>query len=208
MPSKLHNVTIVALHGFNSNATEFREKLAHVWDAEWAEQTRMVFLTAPLRRISCYGNAWYRSWHNYFTSYGDSGVAHEEEIDMHDLRETRRYVQQIVEAEKLLTSRVILVGESQGACCAIDAGMQLGVPVIALYGQRYVHTPLNARIPIYAFWGGRDTIISPHISMASLQGAHLTFVIGSTYTHADVGSKLSKFCNKAMQSITSSFFEI
>lgn len=196
-----HTCTVIALHGFNSNAVEFSDKLARWWDMSLLDHTRVVFLMAPLRRISCYNNEWYRSWHDYFTAHGDDGVAREEEIDAANLHETRRYVRGVVERERRLTDRIVLLGESQGACCAIDAGMELEVPVIALYGQRYVHTPLNMRTPIYAFWGGRDTVISAHVAASSLVGANVTATTASTYAHADTGSKLATFLRASMASI-------
>ena len=203
MPLRSHKWTVIALHGFNSNGEEFCQKMECGWRPHVRDHARLVFLTAPLRRISCYGNDWYRSWHNYYTSYGDDGVECEEEIDTNDLHETRQYVRNIVDIERRLTRHVILLGESQGACCAIDAGMQLGVPVIALYGQRYVHTPLRANSPIFAFWGGRDTVISPRLAMPSLKGATLTHHTASACAHAETGPELWMFMNAALNSITS-----
>ena len=126
------------MHGFTDNAKNYAETLLPMLSAELgsSEQppnahVRFVFLQAPQRRISCYGEPRQRhaAWHDYFTDHGgEEGKPElEEELDTAHLEWTRRQVHRVldVEAARLSghTSRLVLLGQSQGSCCAIDAAL-------------------------------------------------------------------------------------
>ena len=182
-----HKWTVVALHGFNSNGDEFARKLHPVWPSWWHDHARYVFLTAPLRRISCYNQTWYRSWHDYFTAFGDDGIEREEVIDRQHLEQMRLSIGMVVRQEQAKVGNVLLIGESQGACCALDVASVTNIPVIALFGQRYKDTPRVLLRHAWIIAGGRDTVISPKLIEDSLKdsGAHIRLL--SSYQHAQSG---------------------
>lgn len=203
-PREAHLLTIIALHGFGSHGAEFRAKLAAAWPNEWRAHARIVYPTAPLRRISCYDGAWFRSWHDYFTAYGDRGDVREEQIDAVDLDETRRSLGALLARERRVAGRDIAVaflGESQGACCAINAAMHFGTPVVSLYGQRYAVTPLASNVSVHAFIGGRDTVIAPTLTRNSLRDAKAREVVAPGYAHAQVGPRLTSFLRESLRLI-------
>lgn len=153
-------LTIIALHGFSSNASEMCRKYDHLLPAN----TRRIYPNAPLRRISCYDGAWHRSWHDYHTNYGDAGIQMEEEIDASHLVESSTRIQSIASR---YGNTVLVLGESQGACLAIDVAMRYGYRAISLFGQRYAVTPRN-RSRIDALIGGCDTVIPKSVAWTSL----------------------------------------
>ena len=67
---------------------------------------RFVFLTAPMREVSCYGDPKpeHHAWHDYWTDHGgDEGRPDiEEEIDSGQLDWTRQQVHAIMDAEAAL----------------------------------------------------------------------------------------------------------
>jgi predicted esterase len=126
------------MHGFTDNAKNYAETLLPMLSAELgsSEQppdahVRFVFLQAPQRRISCYGEPRQRhaAWHDYFTDHGgEEGKPElEEELDTAHLEWTRRQVHRVLDAEAARLSghmsRLVLLGQSQGSCCAIDAAL-------------------------------------------------------------------------------------
>ena len=191
------NVSVIALHGFNSCGKEFKDKIQDLIPAG----VRSHFLTAPLRRITVYDNQWYRSWHDYFTNYGDHNIQKEESIDESHVLEVRYMLHRMIKKEYEKNNTVVVVGESQGACCAIDAGMTSDVPVtvIELYGQRYKMTPLSNHSKIHAFHGGKDIVIPLKVAQDSLPNTH--FVVAPSFHHAQSGSALFRFMQNAFSLI-------
>ena len=120
LPRITHRCTIVALHGFNSNGVEFREKLRDALPKWWCDYAQILFVNAPMRRITCYRGAWMRSWHDYYTNFGDDGADREEEICVEDLVNIRESLRAFVDD---IDKPVILLGESQGGCVALDLSL-------------------------------------------------------------------------------------
>ena len=133
--------TIICLPGYTCSAASQA--------AEWGpqlralERTRVVFLEAPRRGITCYGRTpkpLKIAWHDYFTDYGGASRKpnQEETIDVQHLLQMRRQLHNVVDQEvrprlvlgpssvpaqaALLDndfSSVVFFGESQGAAeCA------------------------------------------------------------------------------------------
>lgn len=167
--------TLLMLHGFSSNASDFAAKMEPLLSSDDAAAFYRVYPTAPLRRIRCYDGAWFRSWHDYLTAHGDAGEAIEEEIA--DLDETIERMLSLVRRQVAASSRpVALVGESQGACVAVAVAVAaaeryaLRLPVVSLYGQRYSRTPASRAFPLYAFWSDADAVIAPDLVRGGLHG--------------------------------------
>ena len=168
------------------------------------QHARVVFLTAPLRRISCYGGAYRRSWHDYFTAHGDRGEAVEENIDEADLAAASAAVAARVEAERRRTPHVWVLGESQGGCTALDVATATAAPAIVIYAQRYMATRRRrcGAPRVWSFHGGDDRVICPDLAIPSLPaGARVRVARG--YTHASTGAALSRFLRDAIRELSS-----
>ena len=203
-PTGTHVCTIIALHGFTSNAQQFRDKLEAVFPGAIKQNARVLFPNAPLRAISCYDGRKHRSWHDYFSNYGDSGENKEESIDVAQLDETSTEIGSMVCTERKRSKHVWLLGESQGACVALDAAIRARAPVIMLYGQRYTSTSTQSDATIvYSFHGGHDTVIPSTIGIKSLNGmsgrVHTTIAQG--YEHAEVGEAVAKFLQRTVRGL-------
>ena len=123
--------SILLLHGFACDAKQcassWKPRLKAMGDL--GQRCRLVFLNAPKREISCYpGETPVESaWHDYFTDHGGAGGRPEieEDIDLHDLAESRRLVHAAMDGEAARYGgdygKVALFGESQGGCTALDA---------------------------------------------------------------------------------------
>ena len=176
--------TIVFLHGFSSNGSEFRDKISSALPADIATH-RLIFPNARIRPISCYDGARVRSWHDYLTNYGDRNIAHEEVVQ--DVEES------ILDLLQLKPS--IIVGESQGACVAYEVGRRARIPTIMLYGQRYTMFPHNTPFPLRALIGKRDRVIPLSVSKPQMPTfAEVTVGDGS---HAEMSEDASLFLQKA-----------
>ena len=146
------------------------------------QRTRLVFLCAPQRPISCFaGRPRQYAWHDYFTDHGgiEGRPNLEEEIDLDHLRWSRAQVHEAIDREAALLgeaglSRIALVGESQGACVALDAALSypsglLG-GVFSSYGMLYSHSeapPEKRDQPIAAFIGAGDRCIGAGLALRS-----------------------------------------
>ena len=203
-PAHAHRLTVVALHGFNSSGPEFQAKLRSLLPRHVRNHTRLVFPSAPTRRITCYRNSRMSAWHDYFTNYGDFDDAQEEDIDVEQLKESSSRIQMLVAAERERCSRTVLLGESQGGCVAIDVALRFNVPAISLFGQRYRSSPSDAfHPPIFSLHGGWDTVIPPEIGVSSLEtipNVRLKTVRG--YTHAQGGRVVNTFIRDALVTLS------
>ena len=193
-PRHAHLCTILALHGFTSNASDFKEKLRDAIPTWWRNHAKIVFLNAPMRRISCYNNQWMRSWHDYYTNYGDLHEGLEEEIDADDLNRVRHWIGSIINS---LDQPAVILGESQGACVAIDVGYAYNAPVISLYGQRYRHTPKQGHVNTSALVGTKDDVIPPKLTMQSLRDTNASIVTANNF-HAEMNTETKAFLKNAL----------
>ena len=120
------------------------------------------------------------AWHDYLTDHGGTEGCPEieEEIDIHHLEWTRRQVHRVLSAEASRfgprgASRVALIGQSQGSCCALDAALTHRSELRGVFcsiGQLYSHTPVDARrkaMPIVTFNGAADRCIAASLAMRS-----------------------------------------
>ena len=153
-PGAPHDATLLLLPGFTCSA----ESMAESWMPAISEtlgdrggRLKLVFLNAPEREVSCYGDERPRlqAWHDYFTDHGgDEGRPEvEEEIDEAHVAWSRARIHAAIDAEVALLggdhSRVAVGGASQGCCMALDAALThpavLG-GVFASFGQVYACT--------------------------------------------------------------------
>ena len=205
--------TVILLHGFSSNADEMHAKI-HGFFPDWfARNARFVYLTAPLRRITCYSDGWYRSWHDYFTQYGDVGVAAEEVIDVDHLRQTRAFLHDVVRNESRARPGVpvFLLGESQGGCCALDAFLTSELDalsgVIVSYAMRYSATPMPSfkrDAPVWFFHSRADGVIPYALAKRSLEGLRAHSVVVDRLPHASVGRAFESFLHVALTTLVGS----
>jgi phospholipase/carboxylesterase len=179
-----HSATIIFLPGFTTTAKSYAEgylpKLAAQLPAAALARFRLVFLNAPHRKISCYGQPRPKmpAWHDYYTDHGgrDGRPEVEEEIDAAQLEWTRWQVHAILDSEVARlggeADRVVLYGESQGGCCAIDCALtypkRLGGVFLAI-SQLYSHTPISEfahrAMRIVTFNGAADATIGCSLAL-------------------------------------------
>ena len=142
---------------------------------------KLVFLNAPVRAVSCYGDDRPRhpAWHDYFTDHGgDEGHPEmEEEIDEAQLTWSRAKIHEVIDREAALLggdySRVAIGGASQGCCTALDAALthpRLLGGVFASFGHVYSCTLREMRadksaLKIFAFHGAGDRCIAASLAL-------------------------------------------
>lgn len=202
-PSAAHRCTLIALHGFSSNGSEFRDKLTPQLPHWIHAHARVVYLTAPLRRITCYNDTWYRSWHDYFTNHGDRGELIEETIDAADLDAVADRIRTFILQEARLAKPVWLIGESQGGCTALHVALRNRVPAIVMYAQMYKSSERHlANLPpprVWCFHGGRDTVIPWSVASRRITGAlGASVTIHARYGHAQSGPSIVDFLERSL----------
>mmetsp|Transcript_7399 Transcript_7399/g.19406 ORF Transcript_7399/g.19406 Transcript_7399/m.19406 type:complete len:325 (-) Transcript_7399:144-1118(-) len=119
------------------------------------------------------------AWHDYLTDHGgDEGRPDiEEEIDSNHLEWTRHQVHRALDIEVARlggdAKRVLLLGQSQGSCCAIDAALTyvhcIG-GVFCSIGQVYKVTPIpdhRKALNIVTFNGAGDRCIAASLALRS-----------------------------------------
>lgn len=208
-PSGAHMYTVILAHGFSSTGVELHAKVHEFFPTWFARQARFVYLTAPLRRITCYGERWYRAWHDYLTHHGDDGEAVEESIAFDDLLETREALHAAIRREWSVARPLVLFGESQGGCCAIDAALTSTLPVhaIATYAMRYSSTPeraVRAGPHAHVFHSRTDAVIPYALARASLAHTDVRWWVADNLTHATVNGSFKTFLHQALERITTS----
>jgi predicted esterase len=182
-----HVATLIMLHGFTSSGKSYgsgwTQNLRQRLGADVTGGIKFVWLNAPVRVVSCYGDDRPRlpAWHDYLTDHGgEEGCPEiEEEIDEAQLKWSREQIHARIDAEAELLlgdyTRIAIGGQSQGCCMALDAalthprGAQLG-GVFASFGQVYKCTPAPAdrlELRICAFNGAADRVIAASLSMRS-----------------------------------------
>ena len=184
-PTRQHTATVVVLHGFTCNGHDFADELLPPLRSRLSRDEfgslRFVFLTAPMREVSCYGDPKpeHHAWHDYWTDHGgDEGRPDiEEEIDSGQLDWTRQQVHAIMDAEAALLGgdmgRVALVGQSQGSCTATHCALthpQQPAGLFCSIGMLYTHTPVPPErngLQIFTFNGAADDCIACCLSLRS-----------------------------------------
>ena len=173
--------SVVVLHGFTCNGPELADELIPPLIEQFprARQVRFVFLTAPTRSISCYGEPQeLNGWHDYFTDHGgaEGRPDIEEEIDVGQLEWSAAQVHKVMDAEAALLgdddlSRVALLGQSQGSCTSLHCALTHPKPPAGWFGsigQLYSHTPVPSdrkEMPMFMFNGAADDCIACSLSL-------------------------------------------
>ena len=102
-----HAATVVMLHGFTSSgkqlASGWLPALSRVLGPRALATLKLVFLNAPVRAVSCYGEERPRhpAWHDYYSDHGgDEGRPElEEDIDEEQLAWCRSKIHEVLDAE-------------------------------------------------------------------------------------------------------------
>lgn len=193
------------LHGFSSNNKEFFDKIGHL------VPPNSVFLKARLRNITCYNNKKYRGWHDYYTAFGDESDCNAEEVISHtDLLETREYLHNMINKLKEESNHIVLIGESQGGCVAIDAALttHVNVSVIASYCQLYSCTLndknfiiQNAK-NIHLFHSTVDNVIPWRVTQQNIQKIPINITLVHNHGHAEMSDKYEDFVTSAIRFIS------
>lgn len=193
----LHHVkTVIFVHGLGSNAQSVTEHWLYLFDRS---TTKLIFLQAPVRYVTCYGQRM-RSWHDYYT---DNSECNEEDMrNETDLANTRDYIHGIIEKERVSPDCIFLWGQSQGACCALDAALSFKQKIGGIFmsfGMLYSTTIQLSTPPIYAFHGENDTIIPYKLfkkSMKNIQYVEGTASVEHTVWTLQEEAFLRKFIRK------------
>lgn len=186
-PPHAHAATVIMLPGFTNTGKAFgggwlptlRKRLG----AEKMGCIKFMWLNAPVRAVSCYGEEKPRlpAWHDYFTDHGgaEGRPEIEEEIDIGHVEWVREQVHAIIDSEASALGgdygRIAVGGQSQGCCMALDIALTHNrggelAGVFASFGQVYSCTPIPAdrrHMRIHAFHGAADRIIAASLSMRS-----------------------------------------
>jgi len=158
-----HNTHVMfLLHGYSCDA-ESMEHYADMFMKQLPNDINMKFICpeAPIRNVSCYSER-VQSWYNYYTDY----CYREEKINYVHCKNITEKLKDMVneEAEKLLFdySKIYIVGESQGACQALDLGMSISQKlggILSFRGHLLRQTPILNRQKIWASHGKLDDAI-------------------------------------------------
>jgi predicted esterase len=176
--------SLIVLHGFTMNGRDHSRywlpRLRQALSPPVLDSLRIVFLTAPKRRISCYpGNPTLHAWHDYLTDHGgrEGRPDLEEEINEQHLVWCRENIHASIASEAELVggiNRVALLGESQGACVALDAALTFPAGAIAgvfsSHGQLYRMSPTppeRTNLHVAAFHGAADSCIGAGLALRS-----------------------------------------
>lgn len=188
-PQGEHRATLIVLHGFtcydeHCPVRGWVRALAARLGPESFGTLKFVFLIAPMRLISCYGEPRETmcAWHDYFTDHGgDEGRPEiEEDIDVEQLIWCRNRIHEVIEQEASLLggdiAKVAIGGQSQGSCVALDAALTLPPGrtlggVFASCGHLYSSTPVmpveTVTLPIVAYHGAGDRCIAAGLALRS-----------------------------------------
>ena len=180
-PRCKHVASVIVLHGFTCDgemlAGELLPPLQSRLKAKQFGGIRFVFLTAPLRAVSCYGTKEEHAWHDYFTDHGgaEGRPEIEETVDVGQLEWSAAQVHAAMDAEaKLLGgdyARIGVVGQSQGSCTAPHSVLthpENACGVFCSIGQLYSVTPVKPEkrgLQVYTFNGAADDCIACCLSL-------------------------------------------
>jgi phospholipase/carboxylesterase len=144
-PSRVHQWTLIYLHGLGSSAFGNYPDLPHLF-LDGTIALKVIIPTAPSRELSIFDEWWYKtkqsksadgspakprwritqflSWYDYLTNHDGK---REDKIDQDSLRIMQKALHQLIrdEADQLngRFDRVIMGGKSQGCCTALDAAL-------------------------------------------------------------------------------------
>lgn len=113
---------MIVLHGFTMESDDMKY-LTNKIDKILPKNVVMKYILpqAPKRKITIYKKKEY-AWFDYFTE----DVYTEEKIDINHLKESRKFIHNLINQEMKLfndPSKIFLVGYSQGCCQMLDAGL-------------------------------------------------------------------------------------
>jgi len=84
-------------------------------------KAKYIIINPPIRKITIYKQKKYRAWYDYYTNYCDK----EDCINNDQLLKSRKRIQDRIlkESKHIDLKNIFLIGYSQGACMATDAGL-------------------------------------------------------------------------------------
>ena len=164
----MDRLTFIVLPGFTMDYQALKPIISKL--KGMYPKAKMVKLNPPYRKISIYKNKKYRAWYDYFSDYR----LKEECIDTQQLIESRIKIHDKVLNESKYTNlnNIYLLGYSQGACMALDAGLtfkhKIG-GIIALKGHILSKTfeSLYVKQNVLAAHGRSDKTIGFNVASKS-----------------------------------------
>lgn len=160
-------------------------------------KARYRVINPPIRKITIYKGRRYRAWYDYYSDYRDI----EECINVNQFIESRKRIHSIINSYKSKKD-IFLIGYSQGACQALDAGLtypkQIG-GIIGIKGHIPIHTFKDMKIKqnVWVTHGKKDKTIGFNVAKQSYDKLkYKTFLIQETSNHS-----LKSGINEQMKSI-------
>eukprot|EP00929_Paragymnodinium_shiwhaense_P041569 TRINITY_DN2157_c0_g2_i1.p1 TRINITY_DN2157_c0_g2~~TRINITY_DN2157_c0_g2_i1.p1 ORF type:complete len:818 (+),score=291.57 TRINITY_DN2157_c0_g2_i1:78-2531(+) len=186
-----HTLTLVYLHGFTSNGYDYLIEPEYVYRPKSQKKSKkkdekkkkkddddgeddieyepipglkVVFPTAPVRKITAHDGEENTAWHDYITDFdGDM----EDELSVEDLEEQTKRLHAILEREAAIVGgkNLLFGGASQGCGMALHAALtysgELGA-VVGTMGHLLTCTPIKdewlaKKIPVYNYIGDADS---------------------------------------------------
>ena len=151
--------TMFLLHGYSCNS-ETMEHYIKFFSENLPKKIKMkyILIDAPDRNIYCYKEN-VPAWYNYYTDH----CFKEERINYQHTREMSEQIARLInlEAGKIHNNyrNIYLLGESQGACQAIDTGLSMKPKlggIMSFRGHLISKTPLIHKQKIWASHGMQD----------------------------------------------------
>ena len=167
--------SIIVLHGLGADGADF-VPICDEMDLRSVGPIRYVFPSAPHMPVSINGGYEMRSWYDIIPTPNGGRIE-----DEAGLRASQRRIDALIEREVargMPTSRIVLMGFSQGCAMTLMAGLRHPAPLAALVGlSGYLplpdltateRHPANQRTPIFLAHGSHDYVVLPARGMAAL----------------------------------------
>jgi phospholipase/carboxylesterase len=158
---------VIWLHGLGADGHDFEPIVPEL---ELAKPVRFIFPHAPVRPVTINNGMRMRAWYDIF----QFGGGPEDEAG---LRASHKLVDEMIRAQGLPASRVVLAGFSQGGAIVLQAALRYperlaGVMALSCYlpiaGTLAAEkSPANQDLPIFMAHGLYDDIIPVHRARAS-----------------------------------------
>jgi phospholipase/carboxylesterase len=185
--------SMIFLHGFTMKAEDmeyFTKKIDKILPK--GVVMNYILPQAPKRKITCYKGKQYTAWYDYETEL----VTEEEKISHKDLKESRKFIHKLLDAEiKSLgdPKKVFLGGYSQGCCTMLDAGLTYPQSLGGMIGFKghipsFTDKSKTYKQNIWVCHGIKDDSIGYKVSKSSYdrygkKGYDITFLSQDKVTH-------------------------
>ena len=166
-PKSNHSETLIWLHGLGDSAEGF-EPVFNSRMNPCLPTTKIVLLTAPIRKVTINGGMSCTSWYDII-AFRFEAENIDKAVSMKEVNESIERVHQVIEQEvKLLNgdySKIAIGGFSQGCSISLSAGLNFTKTLGAILGfsgflfPNVVESQENQNIPILVSHGRLDPLI-------------------------------------------------